>query len=170
MNHNDKKKFDFIPIVGSRWSTRESPNGKFAIYWMSYQYIIRNMRNTWHQGVICQGPIWSFERWLWFLHLLTFNIQDRDFARQIHDSSQLQFVECHIDTSLDVCESRDVKGLYKKARAGVIKGKNTNIYPGDFISFCQTADYRQIVYIYYSLLILINYYHDSYVRIYNDER
>ena len=79
--------------------------------------------------------------------MLTFNIQDRDFARQIHDGSQLPFVECHIDTSLDICESRDVKGLYKKARAGVIKGKNTNIYPGDLISFCQTVDYRQIVYI-----------------------
>jgi len=48
--------------------------------------------------------------------------KDRDFARQIHDGSQLPFVECHVDTSLDVCESRDVKGLYKKARAGVIKG------------------------------------------------
>ena len=27
-----------------------------------------------------------------------------------------------MDTPLDVCETRDVKGLYKKARAGVIKG------------------------------------------------
>jgi adenylyl-sulfate kinase len=30
------------------------------------------------------------------------------------------FVECHVDTSLEVCESRDVKGLYAKARAGII--------------------------------------------------
>ena len=28
-----------------------------------------------------------------------------------------------MDTPLDVCEGRDVKGLYKKARAGLIKGK-----------------------------------------------
>ena len=32
------------------------------------------------------------------------------------------FIEVHVDCSLDVCEKRDVKGLYKKARAGEIKG------------------------------------------------
>jgi sulfate adenylyltransferase len=31
------------------------------------------------------------------------------------------FVEVHVATSLEVCESRDRKGLYAKARAGVIK-------------------------------------------------
>ena len=31
------------------------------------------------------------------------------------------FLEVFIDTPLEVCESRDVKGLYKKARAGEIK-------------------------------------------------
>jgi adenylylsulfate kinase len=31
------------------------------------------------------------------------------------------FVEVFIDTPLEVCEQRDVKGLYKKARAGEIK-------------------------------------------------
>lgn len=31
------------------------------------------------------------------------------------------FIEIHVDASLDVCEKRDVKGLYKKARAGIIK-------------------------------------------------
>lgn len=30
------------------------------------------------------------------------------------------FIECHVDTSLEVCESRDTKGLYAKARAGII--------------------------------------------------
>ena len=49
--------------------------------------------------------------------------QDRDYARSIHEGSNLPFIECHVDTALEVCESRDVKGLYKKARAGVIKGK-----------------------------------------------
>lgn len=33
-----------------------------------------------------------------------------------------KFIEVFVDTPLDVCESRDVKGLYKKARAGEIKG------------------------------------------------
>ena len=32
-----------------------------------------------------------------------------------------QFVEIHIDTPLAVTESRDVKGLYRKARAGQLK-------------------------------------------------
>ena len=32
------------------------------------------------------------------------------------------FIEVFIDTPIEVCEARDVKGLYKKARAGEIKG------------------------------------------------
>ncbi len=32
------------------------------------------------------------------------------------------FVEVHVATPIDVCESRDPKGLYSKARAGVIRG------------------------------------------------
>ena len=32
------------------------------------------------------------------------------------------FVEVFADAPLEVCEQRDVKGLYKKARAGEIKG------------------------------------------------
>jgi adenylylsulfate kinase len=31
-----------------------------------------------------------------------------------------RFVEVFVDTPIDVCESRDVKGLYAKARAGEI--------------------------------------------------
>lgn len=33
---------------------------------------------------------------------------------------QGDFIEIHCDSPLEVCESRDVKGLYKKARAGLI--------------------------------------------------
>jgi bifunctional enzyme CysN/CysC len=32
-----------------------------------------------------------------------------------------EFIEVHIDTTLDEAEKRDVKGLYKKARAGQLK-------------------------------------------------
>jgi sulfate adenylyltransferase len=32
------------------------------------------------------------------------------------------FVEVHVATPLEVCEQRDVKGLYQKARAGLITG------------------------------------------------
>ncbi len=49
-------------------------------------------------------------------------IRDRENARKVSEEAGLQFLECYVNTSLDVCESRDVKGLYKKARAGQIKG------------------------------------------------
>ncbi|XP_020801843.1 bifunctional 3'-phosphoadenosine 5'-phosphosulfate synthase isoform X1 [Drosophila serrata] len=47
---------------------------------------------------------------------------DREMARKIHKDAGLKFYEIFVDTPLDVCETRDVKGLYKKAREGVIKG------------------------------------------------
>ena len=46
--------------------------------------------------------------------------KDRDFAKNLHAEAGLKFFECHISASLEVCEGRDVKGLYKKARAGDI--------------------------------------------------
>ncbi|KAG8435541.1 hypothetical protein GDO86_013467, partial [Hymenochirus boettgeri] len=48
--------------------------------------------------------------------------KDREEARKAHDASGLPFFEVFVDAPLDICESRDVKGLYKKARAGEIKG------------------------------------------------
>ncbi|XP_039543975.1 bifunctional 3'-phosphoadenosine 5'-phosphosulfate synthase 2b [Pimephales promelas] len=48
--------------------------------------------------------------------------KDRNDARKIHETAGLPFFEVFINASLEVCESRDVKGLYKKARAGEIKG------------------------------------------------
>ncbi len=47
---------------------------------------------------------------------------DRDQCRELHVEGKLPFIEIYVDTPLDVCESRDPKGLYKKARAGEIKG------------------------------------------------
>lgn len=47
--------------------------------------------------------------------------KDRQFAKQIHNENNISFYECFVSASLEVCESRDVKGLYKKARAGEIK-------------------------------------------------
>lgn len=44
-------------------------------------------------------------------------------ARKIHRDSDLPFFEVFVDTPLNICETRDVKGLYKKARKGDIKGK-----------------------------------------------
>jgi len=50
--------------------------------------------------------------------------QDRDRARKIHDDAGLLFLEIYVDAPLNVCEQRDVKGLYKKARLGTILSKN----------------------------------------------
>lgn len=43
---------------------------------------------------------------------------DRDMARRIIGDAR--FVEIHVSTPRSVCEERDPKGLYKKARAGLI--------------------------------------------------
>lgn len=48
--------------------------------------------------------------------------RDRDQVRVIHEQAGLSFLEVFIDTPIEVCEQRDPKGLYKKARAGEIKG------------------------------------------------
>lgn len=46
---------------------------------------------------------------------------DRDEVRSLHDAADLKFIEVFVDCTLEVAESRDPKGLYKKARAGEIK-------------------------------------------------
>jgi adenylylsulfate kinase len=45
---------------------------------------------------------------------------DRDQVREIHAADGMAFVEIFVDASVEVCEARDPKGLYKKARAGEI--------------------------------------------------
>jgi bifunctional enzyme CysN/CysC len=47
---------------------------------------------------------------------------DRDLVRAMHVEAELPFVEVHVATPIEVCESRDPKGLYAKARAGEIIG------------------------------------------------
>lgn len=47
---------------------------------------------------------------------------DRDLVRELHAASNMDFVEVFVDCSLEEAEKRDPKGLYKKARAGEIKG------------------------------------------------
>ncbi|EKO3811774.1 adenylyl-sulfate kinase [Vibrio harveyi] len=46
-------------------------------------------------------------------------ISDREQVRQL--MQQGEFLEVFVDTPLEICEQRDPKGLYKKARAGEIK-------------------------------------------------
>lgn len=50
---------------------------------------------------------------------------DRDHARSRHVESGLFFFEVFVDTPLEVCESRDPKGLYESARSAT-----TNVMTG----------------------------------------
>ena len=45
--------------------------------------------------------------------------QDRDNARKLLKEGE--FIEIYVKCPIDVCEQRDTKGLYKKARAGEVK-------------------------------------------------
>ncbi|WP_457786666.1 adenylyl-sulfate kinase [Geobacillus sp. Geo 8.1] len=46
--------------------------------------------------------------------------EDREMVRQL--LGEKEFIEIYVKCSLEECERRDPKGLYKKARAGEIKG------------------------------------------------
>jgi len=52
--------------------------------------------------------------------------EDRLYNRKMIEDLGGKYVEVYVDTSIDTCEKRDVKGLYKKARNGVI-GQFTGI-------------------------------------------
>lgn len=47
---------------------------------------------------------------------------ERDRARELHREAGLEFIEVYVATPLHVCEQRDPKGLYARARAGEIQG------------------------------------------------
>ena len=46
----------------------------------------------------------------------------RERVRRRHGEEDLAFVEVYVDTPLEVCEERDPKGLYRRARAGTLHG------------------------------------------------
>jgi adenylylsulfate kinase len=48
--------------------------------------------------------------------------EDRDAVRRMHEAAGLKFIEVFVDTPIELCEQRDPKGLYKKARAGQLRG------------------------------------------------
>lgn len=47
---------------------------------------------------------------------------DRERVRAVHEAAGLPFLEVFVDTPIELCEQRDPKGLYKKARAGELTG------------------------------------------------
>jgi len=46
----------------------------------------------------------------------------REKARVLSEAAGVRFIEVFVDTPIDICEQRDPKGLYAKARAGEITG------------------------------------------------
>jgi Adenylylsulphate kinase len=53
---------------------------------------------------------------------------DREQARNLHSQSNIPFIEVFVDAPLSVVEQRDPKGLYRKARAGEIKGNPIEVH------------------------------------------
>lgn len=49
-------------------------------------------------------------------------VADRARVREIHELADVPFAEVFVDTPIEICEQRDPKGLYAKARAGEITG------------------------------------------------
>jgi adenylyl-sulfate kinase len=47
---------------------------------------------------------------------------DRALAREIHEADDVPFLEVYVATPLSLCEERDPKGLYARARAGELSG------------------------------------------------
>jgi bifunctional enzyme CysN/CysC len=47
---------------------------------------------------------------------------DRAAARELHEEAGLDFIEAWVDTPLEECERRDPRGLYSRARAGLLPG------------------------------------------------
>jgi adenylyl-sulfate kinase len=54
--------------------------------------------------------------------LISPEAEGRDSARQLHARAGIPFLEVYMDTPLDVCERRDPKGLYARARTGALRG------------------------------------------------
>jgi bifunctional enzyme CysN/CysC len=48
--------------------------------------------------------------------------QDREAAASLHADADLPFLEIFVDAPLQLCEQRDPKGLYARARAGKLAG------------------------------------------------
>jgi adenylyl-sulfate kinase len=46
----------------------------------------------------------------------------RAFARDLHERDGLRFIEVYVNTPVEVCEERDPKGLYARAKAGELRG------------------------------------------------
>jgi bifunctional enzyme CysN/CysC len=47
---------------------------------------------------------------------------DRDMVRASHQAAGITFLEVYVSTPIEICEERDPKGMYSRARAGELPG------------------------------------------------
>jgi bifunctional enzyme CysN/CysC len=60
--------------------------------------------------------------WVALVPVISPYVADRDAVRASHEAGGFTFCEIYVDTPLEVCQSRDPKGLYAKAAAGQLTG------------------------------------------------
>ncbi len=54
--------------------------------------------------------------------LISPEAEGREAARDLHARAGVPFLEVYMDTPLEICQERDPKGLYARARAGALHG------------------------------------------------
>jgi len=88
--------------------------------WLSPKDFSREGRNEHNRKVAHLAKLLSKHNVPVSVSLISPYYENRKSAREIIGNDN--FIETHVKCSLDVCEERDVKGMYKKARNKEIKG------------------------------------------------
>jgi len=87
--------------------------------WLSPKDFSREGRNEHNRKVAHLAKLLVKHKVPVCVSLISPYLENRETARKIIDSKE--FVETYIKCSLEACEKRDVKGMYKKARSNEIK-------------------------------------------------
>jgi len=107
-----KKLQDFVPNIAIL-------DGDELREWISPKDFSREGRNDHNRKVAYLAKLLIKHKVPVCVSLISPYNENRSTARQIIGTEK--FVETYIKCSLKVCEKRDVKGMYKKARKGEIK-------------------------------------------------
>ena len=78
--------------------------------------------DDWSENIRCIGEVaklFTDANIITIIAVISPYKQDRDNARKLQKEGE--FIEVYVKCPIDVCEQRDTKGLYKKARAGEVK-------------------------------------------------
>ena len=87
--------------------------------WLSPKDFSKEGRNEHNKRVAYLARLLEKHRVPVCVSLISPFIENRDTAREIIGSDK--FVEIYVKCPIEICESRDVKGMYKKARNNEIK-------------------------------------------------